>query len=335
MHIGPLTIDPPTVLAPLAGITHLPFRLVAKACGCGLVVSEMVSASGIWFDSKKTLQLMDSDPAERPLAIQIFGADPKIMAHAALKVQEAGADLVDINFGCAVRKVVKTGSGVALMNDLCKAEDILTAVTGAVDIPVTIKIRAGWQPDGRQALALGQIAENVGVAAVSLHPRTAQQGFGGRADWHLITALRRHLSIPVIGTGDILTAGDALRMMDETGCQAVMIGRAAMAKPWIFRQINDLINGREATAADLDTHFDIMRRYTRHAVAYFGEEHACRMLRGRLNCFVKGLPHATDFRRDISNLADIDEALALIHTFEQRLRQGPDALDADAVTIGP
>jgi tRNA-dihydrouridine synthase B len=336
MNIGALSITPPTVLAPLAGITHLPFRLVAKAYGCGLVYSEMVSASGLWHGSQKTVQLMDSDCAERPLAIQIFGSDPDILAHAARRVETAGADIVDINFGCSVKKVLKTGSGAALMDDLDLAGRILQAVKGAIAIPLTIKMRTGWQPDGRQAMALGELAQDCGVAAVALHPRTAQQGFGGRSDWRLIKALQKRLTIPVIGNGDILTADDALRMMSETGCQAVMIGRAAMAKPWIFRQVAERLAGRPESPVGLGTHFDIMREYTRQAVAYFGEDHGCRIMRGRLSCFVKGLPHSTAFRRDITHLENIEEALKLISAYETRLEQMAEGtIDPGRVLAGP
>ena len=243
MNIGSLHLENPVILAPLAGITNLPFRLLAKEAGCGLVCSEMVSADGLVHGARNAFDLLRSLPAEKPLAVQLFGSDPAVMAEAAAIVEGSGADLLDINFGCAVKKVIKTGSGAALMRTPQRAEALLRAVRRAVRIPLTIKIRSGWDGSGRQALALGAIAEACGVNAVTVHPRTASQKFSGRADWGVIAALKRHLSIPVIGNGDIACADDAARMLSETGCDAVMVGRQAIGYPRIFTEIGLRLHG--------------------------------------------------------------------------------------------
>ncbi len=205
-HIGAVQLDNFTVLAPLAGITNLPLRLLAKEAGCGLVYSEMVSAHGLVNRSSKTSKILNSTPAEKPLTVQIFGSDPDIMAEAAGMVAAVGADIVDINFGCAVRKILKSGSGAALMRDPRKAEVLLKAVRQVLKVPLTIKIRSGWDKSGCQAFEIAALAQDCGVDAIAVHPRYGTQGFGGRADWSIIRKIKRMLSIPVIGNGDIETA---------------------------------------------------------------------------------------------------------------------------------
>jgi nifR3 family TIM-barrel protein len=254
MQIGSLTLENNTILAPLAGITNLPFRLLAKEAGCGMVCSEMISSHGLVYKSEKTLKMLDSTPEEKPLSIQLFGAKPDIMAEAAAIVESSGADVVDINFGCSVRKIIKTGSGAALMRTPELAEDLLKAVRRAIRIPLTIKIRSGWDASGEQALHISKVAENCGVDAVAVHPRTAGQLFGGRADWSIIAAVKTNVSIPVIGNGDIMSAADAVRMLDETGCDGVMIGRKAIGNPYIFSSVRARISG------DNDAEDDIGRR---------------------------------------------------------------------------
>ncbi len=320
MKIRNVTVATPTVLAPLAGITNLPLRLLAKEAGCGLVCSEMISSNGLVHQSEKTHSLMDSSPVEKPLSVQIFGSDPGIMADAARIVAAAGADLIDINFGCSVRKVLKTGSGSALMKTPDRAREVLTAVRQAVDIPVTIKIRSGWDSSGTQALQIAGIAEDCGVDAIAVHPRTANQGFRGKADWNIIAAVKQQAGIPVIGNGDILTPEDALRMFAQTGCDGVMIGRAAIGNPWIFAGIQALIENRETyLEPGLELRFEGMVRYLRASVEYFGEKHACYMMRSRLCWFVKGLRNASHFRESIKKVATEKQALDLIQAYQSTL----------------
>jgi len=319
LKIGPLVIDPPTVMAPMAGITDLPFRLLAKASGCGLVCSEMISANGLVYGSEKTRQLLISCPGEKPLSVQIFGADPAIMAEAAAMVQDSGADILDINFGCSVKKVLKSGAGSALMKTPEKAEAILRSVRKSVSIPLTIKIRTGWNPSGDEAMRIAQIAQDCGVDAVAIHPRTATQGFSGKAFHSLIGALKERLRIPVIGNGDIQNARDAVDMMEQTGCDGVMIGRGAIGNPWIFEQVRRRLNAEPRFEADMELRFQTMLDYLGMSVKYFGESRACRMMRSRLSWFVKGLPGSSRFRQAISRISSRDQAMEFIDCYRKML----------------
>jgi tRNA-dihydrouridine synthase B len=315
MKIGSVEIDNFTVLAPLAGITNLPMRLLAKRAGCGLVCSEMISANGLVYASAKTVQLLDSTPEEKPLSVQIFGSDPQIMADAARIVQESGADIVDINFGCSVKKILKSNSGSALMKDPPLTRRILSAVRRAVSIPLTIKIRSGWEPMGNQAIQIARLAEDCGVDALAIHPRTATQGFRGQADWPVIAALKKALCIPVIGNGDVTNAQEALRMLNETGCDGVMVGRAAIGNPMIFGQIMACAQGRSPSPTDDGQRIDMMLGYLRDSVRYLGEQTACRMMRSRLCWFVKGMRNAGQFRNAIRFIATEKEARQLIREY--------------------
>jgi nifR3 family TIM-barrel protein len=320
MNIGSVTLENQTILAPLAGISNLPFRLLAKEAGCALVCSEMVSAHGLVKKSQKTERLMDSLPEEKPLSVQIFGSDPDIMAEAAGLVESSGADIVDINFGCSVRKIVKNGSGVALMKAPKTSEVLIKSVRNAVRIPLTIKLRTGWNPTGDQAFEISEIAEACGVDAIAIHPRTATQAFSGRADWSIITTLKKRVRIPVIGNGDIFNAHDAISMLAQTHCDAVMIGRKAIGNPFIFPQVLARIRGEEEPEADLDQRFEIMIRYLQESVKYFGEEIACRMMRSRLCWFAKGLRNSSQFRKSINHISTETEALQRIEAFKESLQ---------------
>jgi len=327
MNIGPLILEDFTVLAPLAGVTNLPFRLMVKQIGCGLVCSEMVSANGLVRHSAKTHRMLASIPAEKPLSAQIFGSDPDIMAEAAAMVEASGADVLDINFGCSVRKIVKTGAGVALMRDPARAKKLLIAVRNAVKIPLTIKIRSGWVPSGEQAFELADIAQDHGVDALAFHPRTANQGFSGKANWPLIAALKKRMSIPLIGNGDIFSAADALRMRTETGCDFVMIGRSAISNPWIFIQTRALDKGNSVKSVKIDERFVAMREYLAATVAHFDEKTACYMMRSRLGWLAKGLPLSSKFRDSIKTIASQEEALERIEAYQLAIKhfrlQGP------------
>ncbi len=306
----------PTILAPLAGITNLPFRRIAKRGGAGIVCSEMISANGLVHRSQKTYQMLDTHPDEKPLSVQIFGSDPAIMAEAAKIVEASGAaDILDINFGCSVRKILKSGAGAALMKSPDKAEAILKAVRNAIRIPLTIKIRSGWDASGKDAMRISKMAQDCGVDAVAVHPRAASQGFSGKADWTIIAEVRKSVAIPVIGNGDIVSPEDALRMRDMTGCDAVMVGRAAVGNPYIFSQIIALIEKREIIGDDIFRQFEIMREYLKASVEYFGEERACPMMRSRLGWFVKGLKHNTAFRESLRQLSSYREAVEKIDSY--------------------
>ncbi|AQV02323.1 tRNA dihydrouridine synthase DusB [Desulfococcus multivorans] len=317
MKIGRVSLENGLVMAPLAGITNLPFRLLAKAAGCGLVVSEMISANGLVHGSRKTVQMLAGDPGEKPLAVQIFGADPGMMAEAAGIAEAAGADILDINFGCAVKKILKSGSGAALMRTPGTARAVLTAVRRRIRIPLTIKIRSGWDPSGEQAVAVARLAEECGVDAVAVHPRTAVQGFRGRSDWSVIAAVKAAVTIPVIGNGDIVVPEDALRMRRETGCEGIMVGRAAIGAPWLFSRIAALERGESLPPETLELRLSTMMRYLDASVAHLGEAVACRMMRSRLGWFVRGLPHGSRFRAALTRIETRSEALSLIEALRQ------------------
>jgi tRNA-dihydrouridine synthase B len=303
MKVGTVNLDNPLVLAPMAGITQLPFRLLAKEQGCALVVSEMVSANGLIHRGKKTFELLKSDPAERPLCVQLFGKEPAVLRDAAQIVQAEGADMVDINLGCSVKKVLKQGAGAALMQDPKRLEAILKAMREVLAIPLTAKLRSGWNGSGEQAVAIARIAQDCGVDGIAIHPRTARQGFAGQADWSLIARIKEAVSVPVIGNGDVRTPEDVLRMFRQTGCDAVMIGRAAIGNPWIFSETLALMRGRTPDPPSPAMRLAVALRYVDCAVDHFGELRAVRMMRSHLAWFVKGLPGAAAFRDTLVRLA--------------------------------
>ncbi|MFH1155637.1 MAG: tRNA dihydrouridine synthase DusB [Pseudomonadota bacterium] len=318
MKIGSLELKGRTVLAPLAGFTNLPFRRLVKHCGCSLVCSEMISAKGLVYNSRPTFALLDTMDEERPLSVQLFGDEPGSMAKAAAIVEKTrGADVIDLNFGCSVKKVTKTGAGVSLMKNPAAAEAIIKSVRDAITIPLTIKIRSGWDPSGVQALEIAHIAQNSGIDAITVHPRSAGQGFRGRADWDLIRTIKSQLSIPVIGNGDVITPEQGAAMVRETGCDAVMVGRAALGNPFIFADIDALLEGKPCPGPGSGGLFLAMEELIRSYGSYFGEDVACRMLRGRLGWFVKGMPGCSVFRKGLSEIRSLSHALDLIHDFEQ------------------
>ena len=319
MKIGSVILNNNTIFAPLAGISNLPLRLLAKKAGCALVCSEMISANGLMYNSKKTIKLTESSPDEKPLSVQIFGSDPQIMAEAAQIVENRGADILDINFGCAVKKIIKTGAGAALMKNPEKAKSVINAVKNSISIPLTIKIRSGWEKSGSQAILIAKIAQDCGVNAIAIHPRTAQQGFSGSADWSIITEIKKNISIPVIGNGDIETPYDAIKMQKETNCDFIMIGRAAIGNPLIFTQILSLMNENNIDEPKISRHFEIMIRYLKNSVEYFGEKDACFMMRSRLCWFVKGFTNSSKFRKSINHISTENEALEIIKSYQNFL----------------
>lgn len=298
MRIGSLQIDCPVFLAPMAGVTDASQRILAKAFGCGLVYSEMVSDKGINYRNCHTLEMLQSVPAERPLALQLFGAEPQSVAEAARYVESLGvADVIDFNMGCPAPKVVKNGEGSALMRDPALAQRILAALRDAVRLPVTVKLRKGWDARSVNVVELAKRAEAAGVNAVAVHGRTREDFYAGRADWQCIADVKRSVRIPVIGNGDVRSAQDAARMLRETDCDAVMIGRAAQGNPWIFREVAVYLRtGEIPSLPTLAERRAVLLRHLDLLLAAKGDYIGAREMRKHAAWYTHGLPHAAQLR---------------------------------------
>lgn len=314
--IGGLVVDPPLVLAPMAGLTDQDFRLLIRRIGgCGLVSMEFVSSEGLTRDNPRAWQLLRFDPEERPLSIQIYGADPARMAAAAQAVQAHGADACDINMGCPANRVLRGCAGAALGADLAQAQRVVCAVRAAVSIPLTVKFRLGMRDDRHTYLELGRMCEGEGAQAVTLHPRTARQQYSGRADWSHIARLKSALGIPVIGNGDVDTPEDAIRMRRETGCDAVMIGRASLANPWIFLQSSQALGGETPGQPTMAQRRVLLLWHFGTIVARDDERTALHKLRLFCGWYTHGLPDGRALRRQLSSLTSSAAVMAAVECF--------------------
>lgn len=297
MQIGEIKLAAPLALAPMAGITDLPFRLICRRLGCGMTVSEMVSAKGLLYKNVKTTEMLRIDDGERPTAIQLFGSAPEELAEAARIVEASGADMIDFNMGCPVPKIVNNGEGSALMKQPQLAHDILAAMVKAVKIPVTVKFRAGWDDSSRNAVEIAKAVEAAGVSAVAVHGRTRQQFYEGKADWGIIAEVKQAVKVPVFGNGDIFTVEDGLRMLAETGVDGLMIGRGADGNPWIFRELAAVLRGEERPAApSLQERLAQAAEHLDMLIDYKGEHISVKEMRRHISAYLKGLPHAAEFR---------------------------------------
>lgn len=297
MQIGEIKLAAPLALAPMAGITDLPFRLICRRLGCGMTVSEMVSAKGLLYKNVKTTEMLRIDDSERPTAIQLFGSVPEELAEAARMVEASGADMIDFNMGCPVPKIVNNGEGSALMKQPQLAHDILAAMVKAVKIPVTVKFRAGWDDSNRNAVEIAKAVEAAGVSAVAVHGRTRQQFYEGKADWGIIAEVKQAVKVPVFGNGDIFTVEDGLRMLAETGVDGLMIGRGADGNPWIFRELAAVLRGEERPAApSLQERLAQAAEHLDMLIDYKGEHISVKEMRRHISAYLKGLPHAAEFR---------------------------------------
>ncbi len=314
LAIGSLVLPNNLLLAPMAGITNLPVRLLAREMGAALCFTEMVSVNGLVREGEKSFDLVRSVPADRPLGIQLFGDDPACMAEGARLVAGFG-DLIDINMGCPVRKVVASGAGSALLRDPGRVREIIRAVRRATTLPLTIKIRTGWDATDQTFLEVARIAEGEGCDAVTLHPRSRAQMFEGHADWAKIAELKETVTVPVIGSGDLFTAGDAVAMLRQTGCDGVMIARGGLGNPWIFREALALMAGREPEPPTPKERLTVALRHLELFTTLAGERVAVREMRKHLSWYVRGLPGAARFRELINRVEEKEALVRELRSF--------------------
>ncbi|HID48831.1 MAG TPA: tRNA dihydrouridine synthase DusB [Chromatiales bacterium] len=321
MRIGPYRLHNPLILAPMAGVTDLPFRQLCKQLGAGMAVSEMVSSNSLLWGSEKTRRRADHTGEIEPRSVQIMGTEPALMAEAARFNAEQGAQIIDINMGCPAKKVCNVAAGSALLRDEPRVARILEAVVKAVEVPVTLKIRTGWDREHRNAVTIGRIAEDAGIQALAIHGRTRADQYQGDAEYDTIAEVKQILGIPVIANGDIDTPQKAAFVLDYTGADAVMIGRAAQGRPWIFREIRHYLDtGQRLPQPSLAEVRDILIGHLHNLYAFYGEYTGVRVARKHISWYSKGVPHGAAFRQAVNRVDSATRQLDMTYAFfEQQI----------------
>ncbi|MFR3140440.1 MAG: tRNA dihydrouridine synthase DusB [Lacrimispora saccharolytica] len=316
LKIGNVTIDCPVVLAPMAGVTDLPFRLLCREMGVGLLSMEMVSAKAILYKNRNTESLMEIAPGENPIALQLFGSDPEILGEIAAQIQNRSFDILDFNMGCPVPKVVNNQEGSALMKQPELVREIASSLVKASEKPVTVKIRKGFDDAHVNAVEIAKILEDCGVAAVAVHGRTREQYYSGKADWEIIRKVKEAVSIPVIGNGDVDSPKAAVEMLEQTGCDGVMIGRAAQGNPWLFREIRHYLEtGEELPRPSMDEVKEMILRHARLQVEYKGPDVGMREMRKHVAWYTAGFPHSAKLRSEVNAVGTLEELGELLQNW--------------------
>jgi len=324
LNIGGVKLDNNVFLAPMAGITDRAFRILCKEQGCGLTYTEMVSAKGLHYENKRTENLLSLQPEDRPVAVQLFGSDPALLAEQAARLCEKGADIIDINMGCPTPKIVKNGDGCALMQKPALVGEIVRRASRSIKAPITVKIRKGWDQNSVNAVEIARIAEQNGAAAVAVHGRTREQFYSGTADWGIIAEVKKALSIPVIGSGDIFTPEDAAAMLEKTGCDAVMIARGARGNPWIFKRTLKLINeGAHTDSPGIKEVLAMIRRHVDLCIQHKGEKVAVREMRKHVGWYLKGFRNAASLRKEANGAQTREQLFRLLEDYEEELERHP------------
>ena len=316
IQIGNITLKDRVILAPMSGVTDLPFRRVVKSRGASLVISEMIASQAMIRHTRQSLRMASHSEEETPRTVQLAGCEPEVMAEAAKLNEDLGAQIIDINMGCPVKKIVNGHAGSALMRDEALAAKIIEATVKAVKVPVTLKMRTGWDDQTRNAPRLAKIAEDLGIQMITVHGRTRCQLYNGRADWPFIREVKKSVKIPVIGNGDVVTEEDAKNLLEQSGADGVMVGRGAYGRPWLLNQITHYLNtGNKLADPDLFEKKTIMLNHFNDMIQHYGEELGVRMARKHMGWYSKGLPSSADFRVAVNQMLCAQKIRNLIHSY--------------------